>query len=104
MKNGLASAALLAGGIGAFAIGLMTILSEASAAFKTAITFYAPTGALSGKTTLGVLIWLIIWAILGRLWKNRDVSFGKVVLAAFFFLALGFLFTFPPVFLLFVAE
>ena len=30
MKNGLASAALLAGGIGAFAIGLMTILSEAS--------------------------------------------------------------------------
>ena len=48
MKNGLAAAALLAGGIGAFGVGLMTVLSEASAAIKTAIIFYAPAGPLSG--------------------------------------------------------
>ncbi|MBI4732966.1 MAG: hypothetical protein HY781_12725 [Chloroflexi bacterium] len=103
MKNGLAAAALLAGGIGAFGVGLMTVLSEASAAIKTAITFYAPAGPLSGKTTIGVLIWLVTWAVLGYLWKDKDVSFGKVVVAAFVFLALGFLFTFPPFFLLFEA-
>lgn len=103
-KNGLAAAALLAGGIGFFAIGLATILTEVSAAFKTALTFYAPTGALSGKTTIGVLIWLICWAILGYLWKDQDVAFDKVVIAASIFLALGFLFTFPPFFLLFGAS
>lgn len=102
-KNGLAAAALLAGGIGAFAIGLTTVLTEVFATFKTAITFYAPTGALSGKTTIGVLIWLICWAILGYLWKDKDVAFEKAVIAAFIFLALGLLCTFPPFFSLFGA-
>jgi hypothetical protein len=103
LKNGKAAAALLAGGIGAFGVGLMTVLVEASAAFKTAITFSKPVGALSGKTTLGVLIWLVAWAILGYLWKDKEVSFSKVVIAAFVFLGLGLLFTFPPFFLLFGA-
>ena len=101
LKNGKAAAALLAGGIGAFGIGLMTVLAEASAAIKTAITFSKPVGPLSGKTILGVLIWLVAWAVLGNLWKDKDVSFGKVVVAAFAFLALGLLFTFPPFFLAF---
>jgi fluoride ion exporter CrcB/FEX len=102
-KNGLAAAALVAGGIGSFAIGLMTVLAEASAAIKTAITFYAPTGALSGKTTVGVIIWLAAWAILGSLWGKKDVDLSKAFIAAFVLLALGLLFTFPPFFLLFGA-
>jgi hypothetical protein len=100
-KNGLAAAALLAGGIGAFGIGLMTVLAEASPAIKEALTFVKPVGPLSGKTTVGVIIWLIAWAILGYLWKDKEVALNKVVIAAFIFLALGFLFTFPPFFLLF---
>lgn len=103
MKNGLAAAALLAGGIGAFTLGVMTILAEVSAAFKTAITFVKPVGALSGKTTIGVIVWLVSWVVLGFLWKDKDVAFGKIVIAAFVFLALGLLFTFPPFFLLFAA-
>lgn len=103
MKNGKAAAALLAGGIGAFGVGLMTVLVEASAAIKTAITFVKPVGALSGKTTIGVLIWLVAWAILGYIWKDKEVAFGKVAISAFVFLGLGLLLTFPPVFLLFGA-
>jgi hypothetical protein len=103
IKNGKAAAALLAGGIGAFGIGLMTVLAEASAPIKTALTFLKSVGALSGKTTVGVIIWLVAWAILGTMWKDREVNFGKVTLTAFIFLALGFLFTFPPFFLLFEA-
>ena len=101
IKNGKAAAALLAGGIGAFGVGLMTVLVEAFPAIKTALTFSKGVGALSGKTTLGVLIWLVAWVIIGNLWKDKDVSFGKAVLAAFIFLGLGLLFTFPPFFLLF---
>ena len=101
MKNGLAAAALLAGGIGAFAVGVMTILAEVSAAIKTAITFVKPVGALSGKTTIAVIIWLVAWVVLGSMWKDKDVAFGKIAVTAFVFLALGLLFTFPPFFLLF---
>lgn len=103
-KNGLAAATLLSGGIGAFAVGVMTVLAEANSVIKTAITLDKQVGALSGKTTIGVIIWLIVWAVLGSIWKDKDISFSKVTLAAFMFLALGFLFTFPPFFLLFEAE
>ena len=101
IKNGKASAALLAGGIGAFAIGLMTVLVEASPAVKTAFTLSNSVGPLSGKTTFGILIWLVAWAVLGSMWKDKDVNFGNAAAAAFIFLALGLLFTFPPFFLLF---
>ena len=100
-KNGLAAAALVAGGIGAFAVGVMTVLAEASAAIKAAITFYKPAGALSGKTTIAVIVWLAAWVILGSLWGKKDVDFTKTLLSAFILLGLGLVFTFPPFFLLF---
>jgi len=103
MKNGLAAAALLAGGIGAFALGVMTVLVEASKAIKTAVTFVKPAGPLSGKTTIAVIVWLVTWIVLGMLWKDKDVAFGKIIIAAFVFLALGLLFTFPPFYMLFGA-
>lgn len=103
MKNGLAAAALLAGGIGSLILGINTILAEASEAFKNAIVFYAPAGPLSGKTTLAVLVWLVAWIVLGYLWKGRDVAFNKVVIASFVLLALALLLTFPPFFYLFEA-
>lgn len=101
LKNGKAAAALLAGGIGATAVGLFTVLAEASAPIKTLLTLYKPVGALSGKTTIGVLVWFVVWAILGKLWKDKDVDLVKATVAAFIMLGLGLLFTFPPFFLLF---
>lgn len=100
-KNGLAAAALVAGGIGSLVLGLNTILAEVSSAFKTAITFYSPASSLSGKTIVAVIVWLIAWFVLARLWKDKDVDFGKAVLASFIMLGLGVLFTFPPFFTLF---
>jgi len=102
-KNGLALAALLAGGIGAFAVGLMTVLNEAIASLANPLKFYVPAGPLSGKTTVAVVIWLISWIVLGYAWKDKEVNFDKVSLIAFVLLALGLLFTFPPFFLLFGA-
>jgi hypothetical protein len=104
IKNGKAAAALLAAGIGALALGLLTTLSEAISSFGTMLNWYNPVGPLSGKTTLAVIVWLISWAILGNQWKDKDVEFGKIATIALALLLLGILGTFPPFFELFVAE
>ena len=99
-----AAAALLAGGIGTMALGLLTILAEASVPIKDALRFVAPAGPLSGKTTVAVVVWLASWAILRTVWNKKEVDFGKVARVAFVLLALGLIGTFPPFFLLFAGE
>jgi hypothetical protein len=60
------------------------------------LTFFKPTGALSGVTTLAILTWLISWAILARVWRNRNVNMVSVNVIAFGLLLVGLLLTFPP--------
>jgi hypothetical protein len=55
-----------------------------------------PTGPLSGVTTLAIIVWLMSWLALSRLWQGRTVTVIKVNTTGFAFLALGFLLTFPP--------
>jgi hypothetical protein len=62
---------------------------------------YGPVGPLSGKTGGAVLVWLIAWAALGRVWKDRKVDFGKVWSVALTLVILGLLGTFPLFFDLF---
>ena len=104
LKNGKAAAALLAGGIGALMIGLTTTLGESVAAIGKALNWYSPVGPLSGKTTLSVIIWLVVWAALGNQWKDKDVDFDKIAMIALVLLLLGILGTFPPFFELFVPK
>jgi hypothetical protein len=66
------------------------------------LNWYNPVGALSGKTTVAVIVWLIAWAILGNQWKDKDVDFDKISMIALVLLLLGILGTFPPFFELFV--
>jgi hypothetical protein len=51
---------------------------------------------LSGVTTLAILTWLISWAILARVWRNRNVNMVSVNVIAFGLLLVGLLLTFPP--------
>ena len=95
VSNGASLAALLAAGIGAFALGLIVILNEAGAFSVPAI--YAPSGGVTGRTTLAVVIWLIAWAILHRRWKGRELQTGRVQTVALVLTLLGIVFTFPPV-------
>ncbi len=99
VSNGAALAALLAAGIGAFALGLIVILNEVGAFTVPAI--YAPSGGVTGRTTLAVVIWLIAWAIMHRRWKGREVQTGRVQTAALILTLLGVVLTFPPVWRLF---
>ena len=93
--NGSAMAALLGGGIGAFAMGAVVLLNEAG--IFAAPTLYAPAGGVSGRTTLATIVWLIAWAVLHNRWKAREIAPGRVGAVTVILIALGVLGTFPPV-------
>lgn len=102
--NGPAAAAILAANIGVFVLGAATTLAEISAPLKDALNLYAPTGPLSGKTTAGVLAWLIAWVALHFYWQRKDVDFSRVFSLSLVLLGLGLLFMFPPFFELFATQ
>jgi hypothetical protein len=93
--NGAALAAVLAAGIGAFAMGLVVILNEIG--LFAAPALYPPAGGVSGRTALATIIWLVAWAVLHARWKHRQISPRRVHAASLTLIALGLLFTFPPV-------
>jgi hypothetical protein len=97
--NGPVSAALLAGGIGSAAFGLITLVYELNdtSVFAKSLNWYNPTGGLSGKSTLGVVAFFLTWAILHYLWKDKETNFPRISSIAIALLVVGLLCTFPPV-------
>jgi hypothetical protein len=104
VPTGPAAAALIASGVGCFAIGLMTTVAEYSTPIKDALNWYKPTGPLSGKVGVGVIVWLIAWAILHFTLKDKNPKIQTAATWAFVLIALGFALTFPPIFGFFVQE
>jgi hypothetical protein len=96
IPNGPGAAAILAAGIGCAVLGIVTLASELSDAVGKSLNFYGPVGPLSGKTTVTVIVWLVAWFVLSRLWRNKTVAMGGVNAAALILLGIGFLLTFPP--------
>lgn len=96
--TGPAAAALVSAGIGTFVIGLMTTLAAAFAGLRNALTWYNPAGPLSGKTGVGVIVWLVAWIVLHSMWRGREANLGRAFTWAIVLIAAGFLLTFPPVF------
>jgi len=94
--NGPGAAAVLATGIGSFLVALFAVVADKSAAIKSLMIFYRPTGPLSGVTTCAIVVWLLAWLILHLQWKNRNLAMGRVSTIAFILLGLGFLLTIPP--------
>lgn len=95
--NGAGAAAILAAGIGAFLVAVFAILADQSAAIKSFMVFFKPTGPLSGVTTCAIVVWLAAWAILHARWRSRNVTLAPITTAAFVLLILGLLLTFPPI-------
>ncbi len=97
LTNGSGAAALLSAGIGAFALAIIALAADKSAAIKSGLIFYKPTGPLSGVTTVAILIWLFTWAVLEWRWRNKTVALARINIIAFLLLGFSFLFTFPPI-------
>ncbi len=97
--NGPVSAALLAGGIGAATLGLITLAVEliGDSPFKTSLVWYGPAGPLSGKSGVAIITFFVAWAILHYAWKGKETDFARISTISFVLLAVGLFGTFPPV-------
>ncbi|HET6950756.1 MAG TPA: hypothetical protein VFI47_10290 [Acidimicrobiales bacterium] len=102
--EGPIAAAILAGGIGCFALGLLTTLAEASTSIKDWLNWNDDVGPLSGKTTLAVVIWLLAWAVLHAIYRRRPFETRRALIIALVLVALGALGTFPTFFQAFTSE
>ena len=102
--EGPVAAAVLAGGIGCLALGVLTTLAEASASVKEWLSWKDAVGPLSGKTGLAVLVWLLSWGVLHAFYRSRPVESPRVLTIALVLVGLGVLGTFPTFFQAFAAE
>jgi hypothetical protein len=93
--NGAGAAAVLAAGIGSFLLSVFAILADKSAAIKSVMNFYTPTGPLSGVTTCAIVVWLAVWIILHRRWHWRNIS-ARSHTVALILMIIAVLLTFPP--------
>lgn len=102
--NGPVAAAVLAAGVGALLLGMMTTGAEISEGLKDFLRFDdnlgigSGVGPLSGKTIVGTLAYIATFVGFGLAWRGREVNFRQVFIIAMVLLAIGFVLTFPPVF------
>lgn len=95
--NGSGAGAILSAAIGCLALSVSSILADKSAAIKSSLAFYKPTGPLSGVTTCAIAVWLFSWMILEWRWGRKVVAAGRINAVALGLLALSFVLTIPPV-------
>ena len=102
--TGPVAAALLAAGIGAFVLGLLTTLSEASTDVHDFLEFSTDVGPLSGKTILAVVAYFGSWAVLYAIWRRKNPQLRPILITTAVLIALGILGTFPTFFQAFASE
>jgi hypothetical protein len=105
--DGPAAAAMVAAGIGVFALGLFTTLAEISEGFKSFLERFDVVdgvGPLAGKTTLAVLVWALAWAVLAVAWRGKDSNLRRMFTIGLVLGILGAIGTFPPFFEAFAPE
>jgi hypothetical protein len=95
---GPAAAVVLAAGLASFALGLLSVLTAASAAVSDALTLSDRVGDLSGLTSAAGTVFFAAWAVLAIAWRHADPPLLRVAAAAAGLIALGLLGTFPPFF------
>jgi hypothetical protein len=96
--SGPAAAVLLAAGLASFTLGLLSVLTAASASVSDALTLSDGVGDISGVTTVSTLVFLSSWGVLTTVWRQNDPPLLRVAAAAGGLIALGLLGTFPPFF------
>ncbi len=108
--NGPVAAAFLAAGLASLTLGLMVVLAEASVDIKNALDFSknyglgSGVGPLSGKVAVATIVYVVTWVAMHFAVRGRELPWTRVFLATLLLVGLGFLLTFPPIFLLFEAK
>lgn len=102
--EGPISAAILAAGVGALTLGVLTTLAEASTSVADFLRWSTAVGPLAGKTGLTVIVWLASWAGLHLWLRRKPYETGRALTVAVVLIALGVLGTLPTFFQLFAPE
>lgn len=102
--EGPISAAIIAAGVGAAALGLFTTLAEASERLKDFLTWSEAVGPLSGKAGMAIIIWLVSWALLHLALRNKPRETRTALIIGLVLIGLGVLGTFPTFFEAFATE
>ena len=95
---------MLATGIGAAVLGLLTTLNEASTGVHDFLEFDEDVGPLSGKTIIAVVAYLASWTVLHGLWRRQNPALRPILAGTAVLIALGVLGTFPIFFQAFAPE
>jgi hypothetical protein len=101
---GPAAAAILATGIGAFVLGLLTTLNEASTDIHDFLELDKEVGPLSGKTTFAVVAYVVAWGVLHGVWRRQSPPLRPILILTAILIGLGILGTFPTFFVAFAPE
>ena len=99
--SGPAAAVVLAAGLASFTLGLLSVLTAASASVSDALTLSDRVGDLSGLTMAATIVFFAAWALLTVLWGHANPPLGRVAVGAAALIGLGLLGMFPPFFNLF---
>jgi hypothetical protein len=99
--EGPIAAAIIAGGVGAAALGVVTTLAEASTGVSDWLQWSDRVGPLSGKMIVAVVVWLVAWAVLHAALRGRPYETRRALVVSLVLIALGVLGTFPTFFQLF---
>ena len=102
--NGGIAAAVLAAGIGCAVLGVLVVAAAASPQVSQWLTFYAPTGPLSGKAIVSSVVYLVAWPNLHYRLRDKQVDLYKAFMITILLVALGIIGTFPPVYQLFARR
>jgi hypothetical protein len=102
--DGPPAAALVAAGIGAVALGLFVTLAEASTGISDWLQWNDRVGPLSGKTILAAVAYFGSFLVLGLWWRHRSFVLRTILIAAGVLVAVGLIFTFPPIFQAFASD
>ena len=102
--EGPISAAIIAAGVGALALGVLTTLASASTSVADWLEWSERVGPLSGKTTVSVIVWLLAWAALHLVYRNRPIETRRALVISLVLIGLGLIGTFPDFFQLFAPD
>ena len=99
--DGPGAAMMVSAGIGIFALGLLTVLAEASEDIRDWLRKWEwgqGVGPLAGKTTIASLVYIISLVLLCVIWRNKDVNLRTSFYVGLVLGVLGAVGTFPTFF------
>jgi Ca2+/H+ antiporter len=102
--DGPIAAVLIATGIGAFVLGVLTVWAEASVGFRESLAYNDRVGPLSGKTIWATVAFIVSWIVLTLALRRRRVELIRATVVSVVLLGLGYLGTFSPFFRIFESE